>query len=213
MNDKFLAYNRALPFKEFTARAVRVGELLRIRYAETRLGPQHQIAFNRTGETLNILAVVTEEDPDTVAVAPIIARLLDASPRAQLRFLCDEEDLTPLALLAPEVDLTALMEEWDLPQFLVFDEEWDLQAQWGPRPAAAETQVEAWLAHHPEYEPLADDETPEGQDRYAALALDLIYEMRIWYNSGLTIACLNEWLDLLRGVAGDETPLLETEPT
>jgi hypothetical protein len=209
--DKFLAYNQAVPFKELIARSVRVGDILRSRYDETRLGPQHQIAFNRNDDVINILALVTEDDPDTLAVAPIIARLIDASPRVQLRFLCDEEDLAPLAVLAPELDLVGILEEWDLPQFLLFDEDWDLQAQWGPRPIAAEAQVEDWLSRHPEYEALAEDESSEGQERYAVLAQHLVYEMRIWYNSGLTYACLDEWLDLLRSVTGEELPVSETE--
>jgi hypothetical protein len=104
------------------------------------------------------------------------------------------------------LDITTILEEWDLPQFLCFDEDWYLQAQWGPRPSQAEAQVERWLAAHPEYETLADDETPEGHDRYVALVEELIFEMRTWYNSGLARNCLDEWLDLLRAWQAEEPP-------
>ena len=196
--DKLLAYNRGLRYAEFVKRTERFSGLLRTRYNETRLGPALQLAAACFPETMNILAVVSEEDPDTVAVLPLVARLTAAGPRFTLRILNDDDDLAPLAVLAPELDLATLLDEWDLPQFLCFDEDWYLQAQWGPRPNAAEGQVERWLAAHPEYEILAEDESLEGQEQYAALVEELVYEMRVWYNSGLTQRCLDEWLELLR---------------
>jgi hypothetical protein len=210
-HDKVLAYGRGLSFEEFVQRSPRYARLLRTRLAETRLGPAVQMAAVGFPETMNILALVSEEDPDTIAVLPIVARLAAAGSHLALRILCDDEDLAPLATLAPELDLTTLLEEWDLPQFLCFDEDWFLQAQWGPRPARAEAQVEAWLAAHPEYEQLAEDETTEdetieGHDRYMALVEELIYEMRAWYNSGLTRNCLDEWLELFRAWQAEDTP-------
>ena len=97
-----------------------------------------------------------------------------------------------------------MLEEWDLPQFLVFDEDWELVAQWGPRPDAAEAKLDAWLRKHPEYEALGEEETPAAQQQYATWAQELVYEMRTWYNSGLTKACLDEWRDLLVSLLGPE---------
>lgn len=212
-HDKLLAYSHGLRFAEFVRRSERFGRLLQTRLAETRLGPAVQLAAACFPETMNILAVVSEEDPDTLAVLPIIARLVAAGPRLMLRVLSDDDDLTPLFVLAPELDPATLLNEWDLPQFLCFDEDWFLQAQWGPRPNAAEADVEAWLASHPEYETLADDESPAGQEQYAALVEELLYEMRVWYNSGLTQSCLEEWLELLRAwQAADELAATEGNP-
>jgi len=209
-HDKLLAYNHGLRYAEFVQRSSRFGRLLHTRYAEARLGPAVQWAAVSFPESMYILALVSEEDPDTLAVLPIIARLAEAGPRLSLRILNDDGDLAPLGTLAPELDLGTLLEEWDLPQFLCFDEDWYLQAQWGPRPNAAEAQVERWLAGHPEYETLAEDESPAGQEQYAALVEELVYEMRVWYNSGLTARCLDEWLDLLRAWQGpDELPSVE----
>lgn len=204
-HDKVLAYGRALCYDEFVRRLPRLARLLHTRYDETRLGPAVQLAAATFPDTLNILAVISEEDPDTLAVLPVVARLADSSPRLQLRILCDEDDLSPLATLAPELDLATLLDEWDLPQFLCFDEDWYPQAQWGPRPSSAEAQVEAWLDAHPEYEVLAEDETPDGRKQYWSLVEQLIHEMRVWYNSGLTASCLDEWLDLLRAWQADES--------
>lgn len=205
-HDKLLAFSRGLRYPEFVGRSGRFGRLLRTRHAETRLGPAVQWAAASFPETMNILALVSEEDPDTLAVLPIVARLAAAGPRLMLRILSDDDDLAPLAVLVPDLDFATLLNEWDLPQFLCFDEDWYLQAQWGPRPNAAEAQVEAWLASHPEYETLAEDESAGGQEQYAALVEELLYEMRVWYNSGLAQSCLDEWLDLLRvWQAGDES--------
>jgi hypothetical protein len=208
-HDKVLAYGRGLSYQEFVGRTARYANLLRIRYDETRLGPALQMAAVAFPETINILALVSEEDPDTLAVLPIVARLADAGVHLQLRILCDDEDLAPLGTLVPDLDLATLLDDWDLPQFLCFDEDWYLQAQWGPRPARAEAQVEGWLAVHPEYEQLADDETTEGHDRYLALLDELVYEMRVWYNSSLARSCQDEWLDLLRAWQAEETPVGE----
>ena len=209
-HDKLLAYGRGLRYAEYAKRSVRVGSLLGIRYAETRLGDAVQLMAGCFPETLYIFALVSEEDPDTLAVLPIVARLADAGPRIVLRILSDDDDLAPLATLVPDLDIPALMNEWDLPQFFCFDEDWYLQAQWGPRPAAAEVHVENWLASHPEYETLAEDESAAGQDQYAALVEELIYEMRVWYNSGLARRCQDEWLELLRAwQAADEQPSSE----
>jgi hypothetical protein len=210
--DKLLAYMMAQTFEWFAADAGHYGALLRRRFTETRLPPAVQYAANMFAETINILALVSEEDPDTVAVMPALARLVNHSPRLQLRILRDDDDLAPLTILTPELDLTTVLDEWDLPQFLFFDEDWELQGQWGPRPVAAESQLETWLADHPDYATLAEDETPGAQQQYAALMHELVHTMRIWYNSGLTKACFNEWHNLLRTMqTGDDAVGAESE--
>ena len=89
-HDKSLAYGRGLCFAEFARRSNRFGPLLCTRYAETRLGPSVQLVAGNFPETMNILALVSEEDPDTVAVLPIVARLADAGPRMMLRILSED---------------------------------------------------------------------------------------------------------------------------
>ncbi|MCS6828237.1 MAG: thioredoxin family protein [Caldilinea sp.] len=195
--DKLVAFEGCLTFREYCELQEERNRLLRMRYAETRLEPSLQLKLNTYEEPLNILAVVTDEDPDTIAVLPIIARMVDASPRMQLHVLSESRDLTPLVSLLPGVDALSVVEEWVLPQFLIFDDEWELQAQWGPRPMQAEGNLSEWLSRYPEYEMLADDETPAGQARYAALTTALTYEMRVWYNSSLATACQREFCDVL----------------
>lgn len=203
-DDKALAFGRCMTFTEYCRLQTDRGRLLQMRYAETRLAPALQASMVEYGDALAVVALVTDGDPDTIAVLPVIARLLSVSGRVQLRVLTDA-DMRPLAVLLPDVDLAASLEEVDLPQFFVFDEEWELQAQWGPRPAQAERNLLEWFSRYPEYETLADDESAAAQDRYAALTTVLIHEMRIWYNSSLAEACEREFYDVLAALLSDET--------
>ena len=195
--DKMLAFNHCQTFSMFVAEQANHRRLLEQRYAETRLLPALQDAMAHYPDTLWVLALVDGEDPDTVAVLPIIARLIDGAPCIQLRVLADEDDLTALAILLPDLDVTLVLEEWDLPQFIIFDEDWEMQSQWGPRPAATERNLEAWLARYPDYEMLAEDESESGMVRFAELTERLVQEMRIWYNSGLSADCQREFCRVL----------------
>ncbi len=195
--DKTLAFNHCQTFSLFVPEQLEHRRLLEQRYAETRLLPAMQDAMVRYPDSLSILALVDGEDPDTVAVLPIIARLLDSAPRIQLRVLADNDDLTALDMLLPDIDINVALEEWDLPQFIIFDEDWEVQGQWGPRPAAAERNLEAWLARYPDYETLAEDESESGLQRFSELTEKLVQEMRIWYNSGLSADCQTEFCGML----------------
>lgn len=194
--DKALTLARGLSFAEYCQYQTDGGRLLRMRYTETRLLPDLQAGIVDYADVLVVAALVTDDDPDTIAVLPIIARLLAASCRVQLRIFTDA-DVHLLAPLLPDIDLTAVLEEWDLPQFLIFDEDWELQAQWGPRPEQAERNLLEWLSRYPEYEMLADDESAAAQERYSALTTELIHEMRIWCNSSLAAACQREFYTIL----------------
>lgn len=208
--DKTLAFNHCQTYAMFLLEQEDQGRLLTQRYAETRLLPAVQDAMAHYPDILSILALVDGEDPDTVAVLPIITRLVDSAPRIQLRVLADEDDLTALAMLLPDLDVDAALEEWDLPQFLIFDEDWELQGQWGPRPAAVERNLEAWLSRYPDYEALAEDESEAGLARFAELTEKLVQEMRIWYNSGSSANCQTEFCDMLTSLqAPDEAGEVE----
>lgn len=195
-SDKAVAAGHCMTFAEYCQSQSDRGRLLRMRYAETRLHPALQAGMIDYADALVVVALVTDDDPDTTAVLPVIARLLAASCRMQLRILTDA-DLFPLTTLLPNIDLITALEEWDLPQFFVFDEDWELQAQWGPRPTQAERNLLEWLDRYPEYETLADDESVVAQERYSALTTQLMHEMRVWYNSSLSTACQREFYEVL----------------
>lgn len=202
--DKSTAFGWASTFDDLCRLPDPYGRLFQTRLAETRLLPTAQELLATYRDALAVVALVTPEDPDTIAVLPVVARMVAASPRMNLRIVTDEEDPALLRLLLEDHDMAHALEEWDLPQLFWFDEDWELQAQWGPRPAAAEPKVEAWLRTHPAYEALAEDESPEGQRRYTALTRSLSAEMRVWYNSSLATAVQTELCELLTSLQSED---------
>ncbi|HMN30673.1 MAG TPA: hypothetical protein PKE45_21150, partial [Caldilineaceae bacterium] len=154
---------------------------------------------------LNMLLLVDEESPEMVAVAPVLVALAHSSARFSLRILRSTDDLSALDRLVDELDLVGSSGEIALPLLLVFDEEWNYQGQWGPHPQAAEPFWESWFDRFPEYEDLATATTAEGQASYAALLATLTQEMRVWYNSGLSAACIREVQGLLAGLIDEES--------
>lgn len=159
---------------------------LRRRLTEVRIPPDVQHFFTDWSATLFLVAVVEAELPDTPGVLPVWAAVTRCCPRAELRIL-DPNQIGLLEQLVggeSELDLQSL----ELPALLIFDDEWVLQANWGPRPASAEPLLDEWLARHPEYEQLVAAD--EAGDESASLPLGelgeaLQWEMRTWYNSGL----------------------------
>lgn len=193
-----LAYTTSNSLEEFLANDNEHREQYSVRLREARLGGDDQLFFNSYPDTLYLLMLVTVEDPDTLAVLPVVARIVDAAPRLGLRIVRDDADLGLLNALVDDTDLLEDLEEMDLPQIFFFDEEWQLQDQWGPRPQAAEQRLEEWLERHPEYDTLADDD-----DAYVALVEELNSEMRLWYNSGLSQECVREIRAVLAGLQSD----------
>jgi hypothetical protein len=52
---------------------------------------------------------------------------------------------------------------------------------------------------------LAESEAADDQAQFAALLEELTHEMRVWYNSGLNIACIAEVRALLAALLEDDT--------
>jgi hypothetical protein len=116
-------------------------------------------------------------------------------------------------LLADDQESPENLLTLDLPLAIFYDEEWQIQDRWGPQPQAIEPYLEAWLERNPEYEALADENSPEAQIKVTCLAERLAVEMRLWYNSGLNQACATEIRDLLAGLNEDlgKDPAVELE--
>lgn len=198
-----MAFTSALTLKEFIDANTLYGELIGIRCTEVRLPPESQSFLATYPDLLYMIVIATPEDPDTVAVVPILSTIANGSARISMRLLRDDDDLLLLDGLLDDTDLLNDLEELDLPQAFFFDEEWQLAAQWGPRPNAAETYLDGWLESNPEYEALADSDDDDDLDMYALLLDRLTYEMRVWYNSGLDSACILEVCDLLANLQTD----------
>lgn len=205
-----LAYSSCTTLSEFLAAHAGDPFLLPLerRLSEVRLPPDDQSYFVAYPDLLYFVAVVGAHLPDTPAVLPLWMRIAAACPRAELRVVGDDDSAALERLLGSDtVDLDAT----ELPVLFVFDEEWQLQAQWGPRPQAAEPSIDEWLAHHPQYETLVAAEAegtigPDGAQELLDLHYQLVLQMRIWYNSGLDAEGSAELRALLASLQGEADP-------
>ncbi len=184
-------------------------QLLSRRYSAVRIPADVQEMLASYPLWLYWVLVVSNETPDTLMILPIIQRLVELCPRIDLRIFSDEADLSALNdLVDDDIDLGEDLAEVDLPHLFIFDEEWNQQAHWGPRPQAAEERLDQWLSSHPEYEPLLAEEENDDSDRLEKLIAELTAQMRLWYNDDLTGACVAEIVTLLADLtdnASDDT--------
>ncbi|MCE7986524.1 MAG: hypothetical protein DYG89_35580 [Caldilinea sp. CFX5] len=204
IQQKVFAFTTGLTAAEFLAATPGLAKLVYQRYQEVRIPPPVQDYFVNYPDQLNFALLLSEEAPETPIVLPIWMRIAQLSPRFALRIFRDTDNLNLLNQLLEEIDLNEELGELELPLCFLLDEEWNQQSQWGPHAQAAEPYFDQWFEQHSEYETLADDEAPEAQRRYAGLINDLIYQMRVWYNSELDRATLQEIRDLFATLREEE---------
>lgn len=206
--QKSLIYTTAMSYADYLSQSAS-RELLAVRGREVRLLPEDQAYLSAYPDVVHWLIVISDESPDTVAVLPVLMRLAACCPRLDVRLVLDDDDnqLANVAQLVDDSTVATGLGDADYPLLLVFDEEWQYQDQWGPHPSEIEPFWDAWLAEHPEFEQLSDDESPAAQRDYEQLLDDLTQAMRLWYNSELANAAGAEIRSLLVGLregSGDD---------
>jgi len=209
IQNKALAFTAFPIYEEYLRQPTQLCMRLRQRAGEVRLSADDQSYFSTYPDFLHFVALISEETPDSWIVPPIWARIAQASPRFSLRIATDTENLSALAFLLDESNMPAFLEELVLPALFVFDEEWNLQAQWGPHPQNFFTILDSWLAEYPEYERLTESDDPADIAAYTILAEQLAGEMRVWYNDSLNRECAGEIRLLLARLTEESA---ETEP-
>lgn len=194
VQEPVFAFTSGETFDEFcAAQPPQQATLLRRIFAGVRIDPDTQLYLATYPTWLMCVVLVEDETPDTTIVLPILVRLADACPRLELRILSTAMDLTAInELVDDDLDLVEDLDDLDLPLLLFFDEEWNQQAQWGPRPAAAEKRLDEWLTSHPDYGALLEDESNDNSPQLDRLVDELTHQMRFWYNDDLTVACVGE---------------------
>ncbi len=206
VQEPAFAFTTGLDFREYLAQKTpealnRFRDILRV----VRLQPDDQAFFTTYPNWLSCVLLVEEDVPDTFLVTPVLARIAEACPRLELRVVLDDADLTLLNdLIDEEIDLFTDLDDLDLPLLFVFDEEWNQQGQWGPRPAAAEERLDAWLAANPDYERLLAEEELEDTRVLDQLMDELTEQMRLWYYDDLNQETVAEIRALLESI-GQET--------
>jgi len=194
--EKTLYYSLAPTYSEFVAASPRQ-EFLEMRLREIRLLAEEQAYFTEYPDSTHWLIVAADDSPDCLIVLPVLGHLAAWASRVTLRVVHEDEAAQLLPILANDPALLANWAEADLPLLLSFDDEWQFQEQWGPHPQAIEPLLEKWLSDHGDFERLAEDESASGQLAYSQQLEQLLYEMRLWYNTSLNQACGAELCALL----------------
>lgn len=203
--EAIFAFTSGQRFREYVRRFAPEPRLaLSRRYDAVRVPADVQDTLATYPVWLYWVLLVSNDTPDTLMVLPIVQRLAELSPRIDLRILADEDDLSALNALVDEVDLDEDLADIDLPRLFIFDEEWNQQAQWGPRPEAAEERLEQWLAANPDYEQLLADDENADPVRLEQLISELMAQMRLWYNDDLTNAAIAEIMVLVNDLSNDD---------
>ncbi|MBX2998682.1 MAG: thioredoxin family protein [Caldilineaceae bacterium] len=206
INEAIFVFTSGVTFREYLLDLdVEQRLFLERRYAAVRISPAIQNRLATYPLWLYWVLLVNNETPDTWMVLPIVQRLAELCPRIDLRILSDEADMAALnELVDDDINLEEDLAEIDMPHLFIFDEEWNQQAQWGPRPQAAEERLDQWLSAHPDYGPLLADDEGEDPERLEALITELTDQMRLWYNDDLTAACAAEIAALLEELLSEE---------
>jgi hypothetical protein len=195
-------------YGDYAALAHEHRDMLNTRRMEVRIGPLEQAFLAAYPYVMHWLVLVSDDMPETPVILPLLARMAEIGPRIDLRILSEETDFAALQAVVDDSAVFDSLMDAELPLLLVFDEEWQLQEQWGPHPQAMETYLEEWLERHPEYEALADDDSLQGsqqaQDDYARLLDKLIWDMRVWLNTELDRICATEICRLLSGLVDED---------
>lgn len=184
---KSVIYQRLLTFAEYLALVPQSRSLLETRLREIRIPPDDLFFFVAYPRRTRLLAVVADDTPSTVVVLPVIAHVAAQSPRLDLRVVREAEAADLLIALTGDAQAGDLLTDAALPRLLIFDDQWQIHALWGPHPK----EIESYRARgqSPDTNP-AQHAPAQEHDR-------LTHELRLWYNSGLNERCAAELRALL----------------
>ncbi len=209
LEQKSLALTSAFAYAEYVAAYVDSASILANRWSEVRISADDQLYLSDYPDWLHLLAVVEVDSPDTNILLPLLARLTQATTRMSLHILTTDDDLTLLDGLLDDVDLLDDEADLDFPMLFFFDEEWECQESWGPRPQVADGYLDEWMAQHPEAVRLMemdDDEIGDAQEaELIELTEQLFHEMRMWYVGEADQATITEIRAVLTSLTSDDS--------
>lgn len=184
---KSVIYQRLPTFAEYLVLVPQSRSLLETRLREVRIPPDDLSFFVAYPRRTRLLAVVSDDSPSTLVVLPVIAHVAEQSPRLDLRVVREAEAADLLAALTGEAQAGDFLADAALPRLLIFDDQWQIQAHWGPHPK----EIDAYRARRQPAQTNPTPHTPAHQTD------QLTQELRLWYNSGLNDHCIAELRTLL----------------
>jgi len=151
-------------------------------------------------KTARRILVMTEEwCSDCLMNLPILARLAEAAPAAEIRFFI-RKDWPDLRAYFNERDI------YSLPTVQIMDAQFAPLGVWVERPQAAHQRLAQWKADHPEVERTrrrADLTSDQKREMLREASDRLLLEMENWYTQGLQSETVREVTEVLEALEKD----------
>ena len=165
----------ALEFGEMLANVTKHEELWAAVSRRTDVSADHVARLEANGGVWHLLVLSEDWCGDAVNVVPVVARLAELASNADLRVLARDENPDLM-----DAHLTGASRS--IPVVIVYDDDFNEVAWWGPRPAA----LQAWV--------MGPGKALEPEAKYR--------EVRAWYARDRGVSTVEEIVALLEGVRG-----------
>lgn len=189
-----LLWNAGLTLDEFVNAIDTFKEETRRRLRDVELAPHDHVFFASIERPLRVLVLTEGWCGDSLMNLPILARIVEAMPQAQLRLFVRSE--------WPE--LTSAYAERgvkNIPVFTFFDHNFHEIGTWVERSQAAHNRMAQWRAENPAYDAIRSDTTLSQEEKHARLrplVEPLRAQMEQWYADELQAATVAEIKALLQ---------------
>jgi hypothetical protein len=163
------------------------------RLASVQLAPTERDVFARYDDTRHVLVITEDWCGDAVMNLPIIARIAEALPRADLRVFV-RPAIPELNAYYADKGVT------HIPVISFLDGDFRELGVWVERSRTADARRAEWMAAHPDLalgKP-ATELAPEERQQRMRLFMELLAEMESWYDGGIqsdTVAEIRALLD------------------
>ena len=162
------------------------------RLASVRLSPEEQDAFGRYAGLLHVLVMTEDWCGDALMNLPIVARIAETLPGADLRVF--------VRTAAPELNAYYTGRGVTrIPVVSFLRQDFSELGAWVERPRTADIRRSEWMAAHPDFvlgrNPAAL--APEERQQRMRLLMELMTEMEAWYDSGIQSDTVTEIRALL----------------
>ena len=143
-----------------------------------------------------ILVMTEEWCSDCLMNLPVLARLAESTPAAEIRFFI-RKDWPELRTYFNERNI------YSLPTVQIMDDAFVPLGVWVERPQAAHQRLAQWKAEHPEVERTrrrADLTSDQKREMLREASDQLLLEMESWYNQGLQSETVREVTEVLEAL-------------
>jgi hypothetical protein len=185
-------WDAGLPFDAYLAQMTMFQPVMRRRLDSVQLRPDERDALGRHGQVAHVLVMTEDWCGDAVLNAPIVMRIAEALPVADLRVF--------VRTAAPELNAHyAGRGIIAIPVVTFLDADFRELATWVERPRAADLLRVEWMAANPDFDLTRKpaDLTPDERAFRVSKLKELLAAMEAWYDGGVQSDTVAEILALL----------------